>query len=61
MTEKKYKICSKCKQEKSLCDFDKDTTSDPKSNYSLSKKDTKAPVDKFDALFDDEEDDGLPF
>lgn len=26
MTEKKYKICSKCKQEKSLCDFDKDTT-----------------------------------
>ena len=42
-------------------DFDKDTTSDPKSNYSLSKKDTKAPVDKFDALFDDEEDDGLPF
>ena len=42
-------------------DFDKDTTSDPKSNYSLSKKDTKAPVDKFDALFDNEEDDGLPF
>lgn len=26
MTEKKYKICSKCKQEKSLCDFSKDTT-----------------------------------
>ena len=26
MTEKKYKICSKCKQEKSLCDFHKDTT-----------------------------------
>jgi len=42
-------------------DFDNDVSSNPKSNYSLSKKDTKAPVDKFDALFDDEEDDGLPF
>ena len=47
-------------------DFDKDTTDDPKSNYSLSKKDTKAPVDKFDKLFDkknddDDEDDYLPF
>ncbi len=26
MTEKKYKICSKCKQEKLLCDFHKDAT-----------------------------------
>ena len=42
-------------------DFDNDVSSNPKSNYSLSKKDTKAPVDKFDDLFDDEEDDGLPF
>ena len=42
-------------------DFDNDVSSNPKSNYSLSKKDTKAPVDKFDALFDDEEDDDLPF
>ena len=42
-------------------DFDKDTTSDPKSNYSLSKKDTKAPVDKFDSLFDDNDSDDLPF
>jgi|TARA_R110000796_G_scaffold2386_9_gene9514 hypothetical protein len=47
-------------------DFDKDTTTDPKSNYSLSKKDTKAPVDKFDSLFDekkdkDEDEDDLPF
>ena len=42
-------------------DFDKDTTSDPKSNYSLSKKDTKAPVDKFDSLFDDKDNDDLPF
>ena len=37
-------------------DFDNDVSSNPKSNYSLSKKDTKAPVDKFDALFDDDED-----
>ena len=47
-------------------DFDKDTTTDPKSNYSLSKKDTKAPVDKFDSLFDekkdkDEDEDDLPY
>ena len=49
-------------------DFDKDTTADAKSNYSLSKKDTKAPVDKFDSLFDDKdgedddtESDDLPF
>lgn len=43
--------------------FDDDVKETPKSNYSLStKKDSKAPVDKFDELFDDEEeDDGLPF
>jgi hypothetical protein len=34
----------------------------PKSNFSLSaKKDLKKPVDKFDELFDDEEEDDLPF
>ena len=47
-------------------DFDKDSSADPKSNYSLSKKDTKAPVDKFDNLFEEggieeEEEDDLPF
>mgnify|MGYP005990240113 CR=1 FL=1 len=40
--------------------FDSDTTSQPKSNYSLStKKDVKSPTDKFDELFED--DDDLPF
>jgi len=47
-------------------DFDDDVKKDPKSNYSLSKKDTKTSVDKFDSLFKDgddveDEDDDLPF
>tara|TARA_R110000822_G_scaffold67933_4_gene165334 strand:- start:3960 stop:4814 length:855 start_codon:yes stop_codon:yes gene_type:complete len=43
--------------------FDGDVTSTPKSNYSLSsKKEAKAPVDKFDALFESDDDvDDLPF
>ena len=42
-------------------DFDKDVDADAKSNYSLSKKDTKAPVDKFDSLFEGKDNDDLPF
>ena len=46
-------------------DFDSDVVAQPKSNYSLStKKDSKNPVDKFDELFSDEDDDvddDLPF
>ena len=46
-------------------DFDNDVVAQPKSNYSLStKKDSKNPVDKFDELFSDEDDDvddDLPF
>ena len=44
--------------------FDNDVVAQPKSNYSLStKKDSKNPVDKFDELFsdEDEDDDDLPF
>jgi len=41
-------------------DFDDDITETPKSNFSLSqKKDLKKPVEKFDALFEEEDD--LPF
>ena len=44
-------------------DFDSDLKEEPKSNYSLStKKDTKTSVDKFDEMFeDDDNDDDLPF
>jgi hypothetical protein len=43
-------------------DFDDEIKEEPKSNYSLStKKDIKKPVDKFDALFDEDEDDDMPF
>lgn len=42
--------------------FDSDETETPKSNYSLStKKDTQKTVEKFNDMFDDEEDDGVPF
>ena len=42
-------------------DFDDEIKEEPKSNYSLStKKDIKKPVEKFDALFDEDEDD-MPF
>ena len=43
--------------------FDSDVKAQPKSNYSLStKKNTKAPIDKFDELFDSEDEmDDLPF
>jgi hypothetical protein len=41
-------------------DIVSETKTEPKSNYSLStKKEATAPVDKFDALFDDEDD--MPF
>jgi len=43
-------------------DFDTDLKEEPKSNYSLStKKDTKTSVDKFDEMFEDDEEDDLPF
>jgi hypothetical protein len=42
-------------------DIDEEIEETPKSNYSLStKKDTKKPVDKFDSLFD-EDDEDVPF
>ncbi len=44
-----------------VVNVEKDLKEAPKSNYSIStKKDVKPPVEKFDALFD-EDDDDLPF
>jgi len=44
-----------------VVNVEKDLKETPKSNYSIStKKDVKQPVEKFDALFD-EDDDDLPF
>lgn len=43
-------------------DFDGEENAKPKSNYSLStKKDTEKKVDKFDSMFNEEEEDDLPF
>ena len=41
--------------------FSEDTVEKVKSNYSLSTKDTKSKSEKFNEMFDDEEDDDLPF
>ena len=41
--------------------FSEDTVEEVKSNYSLSTKDTKSKSEKFNEMFDDEEDDDLPF
>ena len=44
-----------------VIDIEEEIKEEPKSNYSLStKKQTQKPVDKFDALFD-EDDDDMPF
>jgi len=41
--------------------FEDDKKEETKSNYSLNTKDTKSKSEKFNEMFDDEEDDDLPF